>query len=80
VVRAVLRPLLAPVGAGIMLGLIAAAAVSTVLRFNLSGLRPSNPLAYLMAIALFVFVVALAVCFPAQRALRVEPAKALRHD
>ena len=32
------------------------------------------------AVVLFVFVVALAVCFPAQRALRVEPAKALRHD
>jgi predicted permease len=80
VVGAVLRPLFAPVGSGIVLGMIAAAAVSSVLRYNLSGLRPSDPLAYLMAIVVFAFVVALAVCFPAQRALRVEPAKVLRHD
>ena len=80
VVRAVLRPLLTPVASGISIGIIAAVAVSSVLRYNLSGLRPADPLAYLMAIVLFVFVVALAVCGPAQRALRVEPAHALRHD
>ena len=60
--------------------MIAAAAVSTVLRYNLSGLRPSDPLAYLMAIATFVFVVGAAVSIPARRALCVQPAQALRHD
>jgi predicted permease len=80
VVRAVLRPLLAPLASGIAFGMLAAAAVSSVLRYNLSGLRPSDPLAYLMAIVVFVFVVALAVCFPARRASCVQPAQALRHD
>jgi hypothetical protein len=60
--------------------MIAAAAISSVLRYNLSGLRPSDPLAYLMAIVTFAFLVGLAICFLARRALCVEPAKALRHD
>ncbi len=80
VLRAVLRPLFAPIATGIALGMIAATAVSSVLRHNLSGLRPSDPLAYLMAIITFGFLVGLAVSFPARRALCVEPANALRHD
>ncbi len=44
VVRAVLRPLAAPVVFGIVLGVLGAAAVSSVLRHNLSSLRPSDPL------------------------------------
>ena len=78
--RAVLRPLLAPVASGVALGLLAAAAVSAVLRNNLSGLRPSDPLAYLMAIITFGFIVGLAIAIPARRALCVQPAQALRHD
>jgi ABC-type antimicrobial peptide transport system permease subunit len=80
VVRAVLRPLLAPVASGVALGLLAAAAVSAVLRNNLSGLRPSDPLAYLMAIITFCFIVGLAVAIAARRALCVQPAQVLRHD
>ncbi len=80
VLRAVLRPLFTPVATGILLGMIAAAAVSSVLRYNLSGLRPSDPLAYLMAIVTFAFIVGLAVAIPARRALCVQPAQALRHD
>jgi ABC-type antimicrobial peptide transport system permease subunit len=80
VLRAVLRPLFVPVATGIALGMLGAAAVSSVLRYNLSGLRPSDPLAYLMAIVTFVFVVGLGVSIPARRALYVQPAQALRHD
>jgi predicted permease len=80
VLRAVLWPLFVPLATGITLGMIAAAAVSSVLRYNLSGLRPSDPLAYLMAIVTFVFVVSAAVSIPARRALCVQPAQALRHD
>lgn len=80
VVRAVLRPLLAPLASGIGLGMLAAVAVSSVLRYNLSGLRPSDPLAYLMAILTFVFVVSAAVSIPARRVFCLQPAQALRHD
>ncbi len=80
IVRAVLTPLLAPVVLGIAFGVLATAGISSVLRHNLSGLRPSDPLAYLTAVAAFVFIVGLAVCIPARRALRIEPAQALRHE
>ncbi len=79
VVRAVLRPLVAPVVFGIALGMLGAAAVSSVLQYNLSSLRPSDPVAYLTAIIAFLAIVSLAVFFPARRALRIEPAQALRH-
>jgi predicted permease len=80
VVRAVLRPLAVPVAAGVAIGMLVAGAVSAVLRNHLSSLRPADPLAYLMAIALFVLVVALAVTLPARRAVRIQPAEALRHE
>ena len=80
VLRAVLKPLFVPVAMGNALGLLAAASISSALRYNLSGLRPSDPLAYLMAIITFVFVVGLAVSIPARRALCIQPAQALRHD
>jgi predicted permease len=80
VVRAVLRPLAAPVVFGITLGILGAAAVSSVLRHNLSSLRPSDPIAYLTAVVAFLVIVSLAVCIPARRALRIQPAQALRHD
>jgi predicted permease len=80
VVRAVLRPLAAPVVFGITLGVLGAAAVSSVLRHNLSSLRPSDPIAYLTAVVAFLVIISLAVCIPAHRALRIQPAQALRHD
>ncbi len=80
VVRAVLRPLVAPVVFGIALGMLGAAAASSVLRHNLSSLRPSDPLAYLTAVVAFLVIVSLAVCVPARRALRIQPAQTLRHD
>jgi MacB-like periplasmic core domain/FtsX-like permease family len=80
IIRAVLTPLLTPVVFGIAFGILATAGISSVLRHNLSGLRPSDPLAYLTAVAAFVLIVGLAVCIPARRALRIEPAQALRHE
>jgi predicted permease len=80
IVCAVLTPLLTPVISGIIFGILSAAAISSVLRHNLSALRPSDPLAYLTAVAAFVFIVGVAVCIPAQRALRIQPAQALRHE
>jgi predicted permease len=80
IVGAVLTPLVTPVVSGIVFGILAAAAISSVLRHNLSALRPSDPLAYLTAVFAFVFIVGLAVCIPARRALRIEPFEALRHE
>jgi ABC-type lipoprotein release transport system permease subunit len=54
--------------------------MSSVLRREIFGLHPLDPLAYLMAIALFLAVIALAAAAPARRAVRVNPADALRHE
>jgi predicted permease len=80
IVRAVIRPLVLPVATGIVSGVLVAGAISTVLRNNISSLRPADPLAYLMAIVLFVFIVLLAVSVPVSRAVRIQPAEALRHE
>ncbi len=80
IVGAVLRPLVAPVVFGIALGILGAAAISSILRHNLTGLRPSDPLAYLSAVVAFLVVAGLAVCIPARRALHIQAAEALRYD
>jgi ABC-type antimicrobial peptide transport system permease subunit len=51
-----------------------------LLRRELYGLSTIDPIAYLAAIALFVFTVGLAALWPARRALRVDPMAALRCD
>jgi len=80
VIRAILRPLVVPVSIGIMSGMLLAASISTVMRNFISGLRPADPAAYLIAIALFALVLALAVSMPARQAIRIQPAEALRHE
>jgi predicted permease len=80
VLGAVLRPLAPPVASGILSGMLAAGAISAVLRNNLASLRPADPLAYLSAIGIFVFIGAVAVSVPAYRAVRIKPAEALRHE
>ncbi len=80
VIRAVVRPLALPVAIGLIAGMLGSGAISTVLRNNLTSLRPADPLAYFMAIAMFVFVMGAAVSVPALGAVRIQPAEALRHE
>jgi ABC-type antimicrobial peptide transport system permease subunit len=61
-------------------GVGGAAALSGLLRGQLYGLSNFDPAAYLGAIALFVLTVLGAALWPARRALRVDPMKALRHE
>jgi predicted lysophospholipase L1 biosynthesis ABC-type transport system permease subunit len=80
VVQAVLAPMARPVTMGFAGGMLGAAGMSSALRREIFGLHPLDPLAYLMAIGLFLVVMALASAAPARRAVRVNPADALRHD
>jgi predicted permease len=80
VVRAVLAPMARPVVMGFAGGMVGAAALSSVLRREIFGLHPLDPLAYLLAIALFLAVMAMAAAGPARRAMRVNPGDALRHE
>lgn len=71
---------MAPTIAGIVVGLAGAAAVATWLRSFLLGSEAADPLAFLGAAALLGLVAVLACYFPARRAIRIDPAIALRNE
>jgi predicted permease len=80
VLAIVLRHLSWPVGLGLVVGVTAAAALSQVLRGRLYGVSHLDAAAYAGAIGLFIVTTAIAAAIPAQRALRVDPLRALRHE
>ena len=71
---------LLPVGIGVTLGLVASFAVNPVLRSQLAGVSPSDPLTLFAAIAVLVLAAFVACWIPAHRATRVDPVVALRHE
>ena len=80
VVGMILRQTMALLGLGVGMGLLLALAATSGARSLLFGLRPSDPLSLLGA-ALFLAVVALVASFwPAYRATRHDPMKALRYE
>ncbi len=76
----VLRSGLAPVGFGIVLGIVGALGASSLIASALYGVRPMDPPTYVIASVVLVAVGALACALPAWRASRVEPMQALRVD
>jgi len=79
VLQMILREGLVLVGAGLLLGVIAALSLSSVLGALLYGVTPHDPLV-LAAVALVLLVTGvLASAAPALRAARVAPIEALRH-
>jgi ABC-type antimicrobial peptide transport system permease subunit len=68
------------VGAGILVGLIAAFAATSLLASFLYGVSPRDVMTFATVPALLMLV-GLAACYlPAQRATRVDPMTALRHQ
>jgi predicted permease len=63
---------------GLVVGSLAAAALARVISAMLVGVSPADPLVYVGATAFTVLVTLVAAAFPAWRALRVDPAVALR--
>ncbi len=67
-------------GAGVAIGLVAAAGLTRLLKSLLFGVSPLDPLTYAFIPLLLVLCAMLASYVPARRAAAVEPAKALRAE
>jgi predicted permease len=80
VIWLVLRETMLLVGAGVIIGLSAAFAVTRLVASLLFGLSPTDPLTVALAALLMLIVAALAGYLPARRAARVNPIAALRHE
>ena len=69
-----------PVVIGLAVGLMAALAVTPVLKSQLVGVSPTDPLTLVVASATLMVAAALGCWLPARRAMRVNPVVALRHE
>ena len=78
--RLVLHRGLAAAGAGLMLGVVSTLVVSRLLVSLLFGVRPADPLIISAAATLLAAIAVLACVVPAVRALRIDPASAVRMD
>jgi predicted permease len=80
VVMMVLRTALWPVGVGLAIGIPAAIATGRLIASELFDVTPWDPLILSGATLLFVMAALVAATIPAQRALKVDPMVALRHE
>jgi predicted permease len=80
VARLVLREALLMVLAGLVLGIPAALATARLMRSQLYGLGPYDPLTLLFAVGVMTGVAVLACYPPATRAMRIDPMEALRYE
>jgi len=65
---------------GVIIGVLLALPLTRLLQAFLFGVTPLDPLTFLSVVIGFVAIAAAACYVPAQRAVRVDPAKALRFD
>jgi predicted permease len=78
--RMVLREGMVPVAMGLIVGIGGGLAVNRILQSQLVGVTPYDPLT-MTAAPMLLFAVGLCACqIPAQRAVNIDPAVALRHD
>ena len=80
VLRLVAREGLRFAAAGALAGTVLAAAAGRAMRTLLFDLSPADPLTYAAVLAVFAVVASAALVVPARRALRVDPAAALRAE
>jgi predicted permease len=83
IVRAILAPMTRPIAIGFACGALAGTAAAKIMRSEIAGMAGVDPMdvfAYLMALAFFGAVIALAVSVPGRRAIRINPSKALQHE
>ncbi|MGI9073308.1 MAG: ADOP family duplicated permease [Bryobacteraceae bacterium] len=80
VLSSVLRRTLVLCAAGISIGTIITLAASRLLSAVLYGVSPRDPVTYCVAVLLMITVALLACWYPARRAIRVDPVRALREE
>jgi predicted permease len=80
VLRLVLQQGVRMVGAGLVVGLVAAWGLTRLMARFLFGVSPSDPLTYGSVILLLSAIALLACWLPARRATRVDPGIALRYE
>jgi predicted permease len=80
VLRLVLGRALRIVGAGVLIGLAGAVAVTRVLQRFLFGVTPTDPIAFTAVTLVLIGIGLAAAWLPATRATRIEPASALRAE
>jgi ABC-type antimicrobial peptide transport system permease subunit len=80
VLALVFREAMSRLAIGSAIGMTLALAVAQVVRSALYGVRPTDPLGIAAAVAVVAAVGSLAAYAPARRALRVDPATALRQE
>ena len=79
--RGLIRPLATTgVLAGLLLGIPAAMATAHLIRSQLYGLSPYDPMNLLFAAGVMPVVAVLACYLPATRAMRIDPMAALRYE
>jgi predicted permease len=78
--RLVMRSGLGLTGAGLVAGLILAAALTRVMRTLLYEVGPSDPLSMATVSAVLLGTAMLACWWPARRAMRIDPVQLLRQD
>lgn len=78
--RLILREGMRPAAFGLIIGLMASLGVNRLLQSKPVGVSPYDPVTLATAPVVLVLVALIACMVPARRALRVDPAVALRHD
>ena len=68
------------VGIGVVVGVLASFGLTRFIENMLFGVTPTDPLTFVMIVALLGFVALLACLIPAQRAMRVDPIVVLRNQ
>jgi ABC-type antimicrobial peptide transport system permease subunit len=74
----IVRQALRPVAIGVVIGIAACAAISTILSSMLYGISPRDPVSFLLVPGFLLAIALLASYLPARRAAKVDPMEALR--